>query len=107
MNVTFEGVPPFSLPIVQSSTVQVSVETVEMTLFLLTTYQQMSSLHVPMSIDTARTLGLALSRLFERLSVRKVEASQHFCLRQGSDQIDADRSDLARLGIDANLECDG
>ena len=60
MKVTFEGVPPFELPTVQSATVQFSGETVEMTLFLLDDHQQMGSVLVPMHLDTARTLALAL-----------------------------------------------
>jgi len=62
MKVTFEGVPPFELPTVQNATVQFSGETVEMTLFLLADGHQLSPVRVPMSIATARTLGLALCR---------------------------------------------
>jgi hypothetical protein len=62
MKVTLEGVPPFPLPRVQSATAQFSGETVEMTLFLLDDHQQMASVSVPMSIATAQTLALALSR---------------------------------------------
>jgi hypothetical protein len=62
MKITLEGVPPLPLPRVQSATAQFSGETVEMTLFLLDDHQQMMSLRIPMSIATAQTLALALSR---------------------------------------------
>ena len=63
MKVTFEGAPPFELPTIQSATAQFSGETVEMTLFLLANHQQLTPVRVPMSVATARTLGLALSRV--------------------------------------------
>jgi hypothetical protein len=63
MKLTFEGHPPFALPKAQTATVQFAGETVEMTLFLLDDHQQMASVLVPMDVSTARTLGLALSRV--------------------------------------------
>jgi hypothetical protein len=60
MKLTFEGHPPFALPKARSATVLFAGETVEMTLFLLDDHQQMASVRVPLDVDTARTLGLAL-----------------------------------------------
>ena len=60
MKLTLEGHPPFALPKVQTATVQFSGEIVEMTLFLLDDHRQMASVRVPMTVATARTLGLAL-----------------------------------------------
>jgi hypothetical protein len=60
MKLTLEGHPPLALPTVQTATVQFAGETVEMTLFLLDDHQQMGSVLVPMHLDTARTLALAL-----------------------------------------------
>ena len=62
MKVIFEGAPPFELPTVQNAAVQFSGETVLMTLFLLADGHQLAPVRVPMSIATAQTLGLALSR---------------------------------------------
>lgn len=62
MKLTLEGSQPLPLPRAQSATATFSGETVEMTLFLLDDHQQMGSVRVPMNVDTARILGLALQR---------------------------------------------
>ena len=71
MKVTFEGHPPFELPTVQSATVQFSGETVEMTLFLLADGHNPVPVHVPMTVATARTLGLVLSRVAREAEIAK------------------------------------
>ena len=60
MKLSLEGPQPLVMPKAQTPTVQLSGETVEVTLFLLDDYEQMGSIRVPMDVETARTLGLAL-----------------------------------------------
>jgi hypothetical protein len=71
MKVTFEGVPPFQLPAILSATARFSDETVEMTLFLLADGHNLVPVHVPMTVATARTLGLVLSRVAREAEIAK------------------------------------
>jgi hypothetical protein len=61
MKITFEGVPPYELPVVQTAKAQATGEIVEMTLYVLAEGQELVPIHVPMTLATARTLGSKLA----------------------------------------------
>jgi hypothetical protein len=59
VRIKLEGAPPFELPMIQSSKVDVKGENVEMILYALAG-NKLVPIHVPMTSDTADALALQL-----------------------------------------------
>jgi hypothetical protein len=62
VRIKLEGAPSFELPMIQSSTVGIKGDNVEMTLYVLAGNRSIS-IHAPISIHTAEALALQLGTM--------------------------------------------